>query len=423
MKIKLLSSFSPLNSFLNLFYCFIVWSLAAWIGISISYAEIVKEIVVEGNTKTKRKALLRSGKIHEGDDIDEKEVNVIRERLSQNPQYILKEVSFKNGIFKIVIEDKWSLIPIPMITQSGYYYSRGLMIYESNFLGQLVTLVPAVTVTNSGPQGLIAYKDDSLFSDDIGLRMVAIKKSDLSRFSRRNQYLHTFESKVTALVITPSYSYGSHTFKAGPVIFTRNVYNQYDRKVYTFSGNAAQLRYNYNAKNFMKTEVSFSGYYLTYNMFILPSAPQRAVYLHDIEFEYSYPIIGNFGTNFLSFLLLGRTANDRSYLYPDLLGGKEGFRGYDSMSLPTYQYGSASIQYQQQVWNRIYTTFFYEVNSARLIDPVLEDYGRQQLKEHTIGLGARYYFKKISIPAIVVEYARNLNDRTNHLHFNLGVSL
>lgn len=382
----------------------------------------IKDINLIGATKTKKSALIRVAGIKIGSEMNQQRLEVVRELLSQQSQYNLKRVDFnwEEGILTIVIEDKWSTIPVPMITQSGYYFSRGVLIYESNFLGELATLVPAIAWTNSGIQGLVGYKDEALWGDNIGFKAIAIRKSDLSKFQRGRDTVDTFESRLTALLMTPNYNTGKHVFKAGPVFFLKQVFDGTGKEVFSRQSTALQLRYHYNAKSFGKTEVYFSGHYVTYNSFIvLSKIGGKLINLHDFQWDTSYPI----GDNFLNFIFLIRTANDDSYLYPDLLGGKEGFRGYDSMSLPTYRYASGTFQYQQKVWKRLYSDFFYEPTSAELIEPVKRIYGRARITEHSVGAGLRYYFQKITIPALVVEYARNITDKSNHYHFNLGLSL
>ncbi|MDO9182226.1 MAG: hypothetical protein Q7U04_07445, partial [Bacteriovorax sp.] len=63
---------------------------------------------------------------------------------------------------------------------------------------------------------------------------------------------------------------------------------------------------------------------------------------------------------------------------------------------------------------------FYEFNSSRLIAPI--HFGKN-INENAIGIGLRYYFKKISIPAIIFDAARNIEDKSNHYHISVGVSI
>ncbi|MBF0299532.1 MAG: hypothetical protein HQK51_12475 [Oligoflexia bacterium] len=387
---------------------------------------IIDEIQVIGNTKTKRSAILRTIGINEGDTIDDDGLEIIKNRLLLNSQYLLKRVDLeKKGkgrvVLSIEIEDKWSLIPVPMITQSGYYYSRGFLIYESNFLGELATMVPAIAWTNSGLQGILAYKDEAAFGPNSGMKVIALHKSDLTKFQRKEETSAVFESKMTALLISPNYNTGLHVFKVGAVIFKKDVRNESDQNVFLYKGQALQLRYHYNAKKYGMADVYYTGFYVTYNSFaVIPNVNGRFVNLHDFQIESSIPI----SHNFLNLMFLGRTSNDSSYLYPDLLGGKEGFRGYDSSSLPTYQYYALMLQYQQRVWRELFLDAFYENTSAKLIDEVaIKSKIHGAIKENTVGVGLRYYFKKITIPALVVEYARNLDDKSSHIHFNLGLSL
>jgi hypothetical protein len=77
-------------------------------------------------------------------------------------------------------------------------------------------------------------------------------------------------------------------------------------------------------------------------------------------------------------------------------------------------------QFQQHLYKRIFISPFYEFNSSKLIDPVLNG---KSINDSAVGVGIHYYFKKISIPAIVFDYARNINNKSNHFHINVGVNL
>jgi hypothetical protein len=45
------------------------------------------------------------------------------------------------------------------------------------------------------------------------------------------------------------------------------------------------------------------------------------------------------------------------------------------------------------------------------------------LSESTVGGNAAYYFQKISIPALILEYGYNIDDKSHHVLFNLGLTL
>jgi len=132
-----------------LVFCFLIFSSLA------SYAVFIKDVELTGNTKTKLSALIRWANIPIGKEISQERYDFVIEKLNRINQVNLKSVSFEEGIMKIVIEDKWSLFPVPMVTQSGDYFSRGFLIYENNFLGRLGTFVPGVFWTNSGLNAIL----------------------------------------------------------------------------------------------------------------------------------------------------------------------------------------------------------------------------------------------------------------------------
>lgn len=111
-------------------------------------AVVLKKIEITGNKKTTTQSIILHGQIKLGQELSEKEVEQIKERLGRINQISLKKIEFQEGTLKIEIVDKWTLFPVPMITESGNYHNRGFLIYEDNFLGTLGTLAPGISWSN-----------------------------------------------------------------------------------------------------------------------------------------------------------------------------------------------------------------------------------------------------------------------------------
>lgn len=379
-------------------------------------AEVIKDIQVTGQTKTKSWALLRRVNVKIGDDLTPGELEDLRIRVSQNAQYILKSFKFENGILKIDIEDKWSIIPVPLISQSGDYHMRGIGLFENNFLGRLETLVPAVAWTNSGINYLLLYNSENFFSSNFGISALVVRLNTLSRFYRHKVIQNQFESRTTALEVTPNFFYKNMVFKAGPVFFKKDIVPNNPAESVKFEG--AGLRSRFNIKFYEQLDTLFKGYFVTANAYVLrPNNGGNTFFHGKIEFASTYPIFGRHFVNFSENLGL---ASAKTFFYNFSEGAHEGFRGYDGESIHMQRYAASMLQYQHHVWDRLYAVAFFENTRTVLINPI---YGGAHLNENTIGTGFRYYLKKISIPGINVEYGYNIQDKSSHLHFNVGLKL
>jgi len=378
-----------------------------------AHAEILKDVIVTGNKRTTKEAILLHGRIKTGKNISEKDLEAIVENLKRINQIHLKNTEFKNGILHIDIEDKWTLFPVPMITQSGNYYNRGLLLYEDNVFGTLGTLAPGVSWSNNHLNAILYYQDESLFNPKTGIKILLLRKSELVEFKRKDNIVDSHESQYDSLLITPNILYKDHVFKAGPLYTYKKIFDQNGNEQLRDKSYGLFFRHHLNA--YQALDVMYEGVVTTYDLYSIKGKGGKWYFRHEADAKWSIPL----NTNFLNFGIHGHTVNDRSFLYTKIIGGEEGYRGYDKSSVPASSNAGFLAQYQQRLFGSVYLTPFYEFNNTRLIFSA----GGTTLNENTVGLGVRYYFKKISIPAVMFDVGRNLDDRSNHYLLNIGASL
>lgn len=377
------------------------------------FAEVLRDVEIVGNKRTKKNAIIQHGNIKIGQDIGPKELQEIKDTIGRIGQIRLKDMSYNNGILRIEVEDKWTIFPVPMITQSGSYKNRGFLVYDDNFLGTLGTFAPGVSWSNSIFNYLLYFQDESLFSSSTGIKFLLMKKSDYVEFLRNDVVVDSHESRYDSYLITPNYLYKEHVFKAGPAYIDRSIYKD-GKKISRNKSKGIFFRHHLNG--YRTLEVMYEGLVTTFDIYALKSQEGKSVFLNEANAIWSIPI----KSSFLNFGVHGYLSSEKSYQYAKNIGGDEGFRGYDKASFPVSSNYGAMIQYQQHLFNRFFLSPFYEYNSSKLIAPILN---ARKLNENTIGAGIRYYFKKISIPAVILDMGRNIEDKSNHFHLNIGVSI
>jgi hypothetical protein len=379
-------------------------------------AEVIKDIQITGHTKTKPWALLRRANVQIGDDLTPAEFEDLRIRISQNSQYILKSFKLNQGVLKIDIEDKWSIIPVPLISQSGDYYMRGIGLYDNNFLGRLETLVPAVAWTNSGPNFLLLYNSENFFSPNFGISALVAHFDTLSTFYRKRVLQTQFESQTTVFEMTPNLFYKNMVFKIGPIIFKKEIVQSNSTADQKFDGTGLRSRFNINF--FERLNTLFQGFFITANAYVLrPSGGEFTFFNGNVELISTYSI---FNEHFINFSENVGIASAKTFFYNFSEGAHEGFRGYNAEAIHMQRYAATMLQYQHHIWERLYMLAFVENNRTVLINPI---YGGVHLNENTIGTGLRYYLEKISLPGINLEYGYNIQDQSSHVHFNVGLKL
>ena len=376
-------------------------------------AEILKKVEVTGNKRTTIEAIVRHGQIKTGQEFNEKELEIIKKNLGRINQIHVKSIDFSNGILKIEIEDKWTLFPVPMFTKSGNYSNRGVLIYEDNFLGSLGTLASGISWANSILNYIIYYQEESLFSPQVGIKLLLLKKSESVEFSRSNNVIDEHESRYQSYILTPNYLYKNQVFKAGPIFTNKTIYK--NNKI-IMRDNSKGIFFRHHLNAFQTLDVMYEGLITTYDFYALKNQSDKTVCIQEANIIWSHP----YNLSFLNLGFHGHMITEKDYLFGKNLGGEEGYRGYDKASLPASENIGGLVQYQQHLFNRFFISPFYEYNKSKVINQSLNG---NIISESTIGIGLRYYFKKISIPAVIFDAARNIDDHSNHFHINIGVSI
>lgn len=384
-------------------------------------ALIIKDVHLVGATKTTKSAILNWANIKLNKNIDEEELEHIKEKLMRALQYILVKVEYfpKEEILQVEIKDKWSIFPVPLINQSGEYYARGFLIYENNFLGRLGTFAPGILWTNTGLNGLLYFQEDSFITHRVGLKVLMLHKSDLTKFKRHGRAQEIFETRFDTVIVTPNYQKGRHDHKLGPIYINKKVFDKNQRQLFESERFGLYYRHHYNM--FRKLPILFDGLITTYDLFLMPKSltqltSQKIDLLHGGDIQYTYP-------HFKSFLKLQvhyHYTNNDGYLSPKMLGGQDGHRGYDKESIAAKENIGAMIEEKVYLFNQIFLGAFSEYNYIKLIAPVHKG---MQMREITFGANISYFFEKLSVPAIILEYARNIPDKSHHFHVNIGIRL
>ncbi len=378
-----------------------------------AFSEVLQSIVITGNKKTSESAIIRSGQIKKGSKLTTEALETIKENLGRINQIKIKDISFKNGILSIVIEEKWTLFPVPMITNSGSYKNRGLIIYEDNFLGSLGTLAQGISWSNSVFNYLLYFQNESLIQPNVGLKFLLMKKSDYVEFKRFDKRVSLFEIQNFSVLFTPNYLYKNNVFKAGPIFIDKSIYKD---KIKLNTDHATGLFFRHHLNYFQVMDVMYEGYVTTFDFYALKKKNSQNVFQNEANINWSYP----FYKSFINLGIHGYNSNDSTQFYAKNIGGEEGYRGYDKVSFPISQNIGYFFQYQQHLVKNFFFSPFYEYNRSKLI---LSTLNGKRINENTIGAGIRYYFKKISIPAVMFDYGRNIEDKSNHFHLNIGVSI
>ena len=379
------------------------------------WAKSIDKVVLTGNTKTKKSAVLRKAGIEIGKKLTDEELDMVLEKIRRMFQFNIKKMELKDNTLFLDIEDKWTFFPVPLISQSDGYNSVGIVLSENNFLGRLAMLAVGVTRTNSKWNGILYWQEDGIIAKNVGMKVLTLIRSDLREFSRGGWVVDSYESKFNMLLLTPNYRHGRHNHALGPIYIKKEIMGKKNSQGEDFAESRWGLSYRHRYNHFKKLPILFDGFQTVYNFSVIPKGGDMD-HLQSGLFRFIKPWGKHFFTARADFSYANRTG----HLTSKILGGDEGHSGYNKKSLSVQRNVGFALQPQIYLWHRWFATPFYEFNHLKLIKPVQDGL---EINDSAVGVRISYYFKKISIPAVSMGYTRNIEDKSDHVQFNVGLRL
>jgi len=257
-----------------------------------TFSEILNDVVLIGSKKTTTKAIIKHAQIKLNQELTPEELLTIKENILRINQIHLKKIEFNKGTLTIEIEDKWTLYPIPMITESGNYHNRGFLVYDDNFLGTLGTFAPGISWSNSVLNGLLYFQDESFFTPTTGFKILMMRKSDYVQFTRQGNDVYQYNSLYNTIMVLPNYLYKNHVFKAGPIYINKAITRNTDDTNLKDVTHGLFFRHHWNA--YQTLDVMYEGMVTTYDLYILKSQNGKWINRHEGSIDTSIPYKRNF---------------------------------------------------------------------------------------------------------------------------------
>ncbi|MBN1501074.1 MAG: hypothetical protein JW982_13015 [Spirochaetes bacterium] len=129
----------------------------------------ITKINIEGNKRTRNDYILRIINVSPGDKWTPQTDENIRQRLIARKIFVAdtlrvsSEPSDDGYIINIFIEDKWTLIPLPMAMISNDNWMAGVMILEMNFLGRGIMINGGLFVSENSISGMTGIGFKNIF--------------------------------------------------------------------------------------------------------------------------------------------------------------------------------------------------------------------------------------------------------------------
>ena len=385
----------------------------------------IRQIILKGNKRTKTHVLSQWFANNEGKKLSELDIEKVMEDLfklkilaSIDVEYKvvprnIREKTEKGVDIHIRVGEKWTLYPIPIFYAFQGTILGGLFIVESNLLGYNYGATAGGIYSNRGWQYIVGFASPYILTTDF---FGEIRSAGGSIYTENKDARGTLHQAFQQQRYDILYTFGYTFWKIFSVantggVFLSDVPN--DKNIHTdkkpilnvpgsanilylgikFFFNDRLNRFYYD-KGLRSTLEFKKGFNLDKNRYNVYSIESQNKYTHESFYDHTVSL-----ALYWAYSNFPETIEHR-------LGGNEASRTLPSLFIPADRYINLSLLYQIPIYEFKYGTFtllnFFEGGLFnRNKEPLTYYYGP--------GLGIRFYFKYITIPAFGVDIAYELN--------------
>lgn len=406
-----------------MFFCFCVSILifapaAAFPDCEHGYLEV--EII--GNSKTKTRTIKRLAKL-EGECVPPEGVNAERIRQDLLNSHLFSRVEVEVNAEKdvtrvrIIVKDKWTIIPVPVLYTSGEQSGGGMMILESNLLGRKKMLMGGVFFGTRGNRYEGIYIDDAVWGSKwiLVIRPLFMERILLRYDDEKEVYAYKDDFNLIFGIL--GYKITDHIAPAVGLVYRyRDLSETEDypapRNERSTAGAMCNLKLSYT-KFVDYYDKGFSGVFTFEHS--LREFGADTIYGHfQATFEFVYPISIVLSRTFLEGgWSVGEDVGITNYYR---LGGEYGYRGIPETGLWVSDYVVFSQQFEQVLYRMKLGTF----TIAEFSDNVFTHEDDPVQIYYSVGVGLRAYLKEIAIPAVGVDAGYSLRNGAWHISAYVG---
>ncbi len=383
----------------------------------------INEFRVKGLKKTRLSYILNQTDTKPGDLISAFDPHEFVNRLKKKNIFSDIEILYiqESGMaaIQVVVSEKHTIIPIPMFSSNSRNTVYGLYILESNLMGYGKNLFTGATWSESGWSGILGYIDHSLLNSDFRLNLFLIHKNSIYQNGDPEGYLLSeYKSRENAARLDLGYGFSSRYFFY--ISGTHQLLTVDDN--YSKSYNIPESREDFRAAllfsiNSLKYyEYFYYGFRLNYEAseyipLIKNSSPY---YSTEINMDYSIKV---FSFHRITLYTAGYYSTAPG-IARKRIGGKTGFRTLPADIITTDKFATGTVSYEfpfmKYNWGAVTLLSFWEHG--------IFNSGEKSYIFNGPGAGILFYLKRVAVPAIGFNYARNMETGNNEFSVSAGFS-
>lgn len=379
----------------------ILFSFLGIFAFSMEDDRVIGSISISGLKRTSESVIYNLLEVKEGDRFSKFNEECFKQELLKTGILRPGKISYNQNEDKvdinILIHEKWTLLPVPIVSISGENQYYGFVLLEQNFLGlRKLLFIQSAYSTMTGLSGGIMYRDMDILPGDLFLLLGGFLSNNSDE-----SYLHT-----TGFI------------GVGKEFTKLKIQNQIKYENFLFD-NFEQNQFICNPINFMYTDLFYTSAMQTGTKVSMTMTPgwdieELVMFLKlNNSFSYSKEIFRNL-------YLSGRLSSqflDSPTLLEEYWGGSDNSRTLVPVLSDQYTGGSVLLEYAFLDFGAAVVTLMvsYEIGGYQHNNDNWNIYTGP-------GAGLRLYLKKIAMPAVGFNVAYNTIDNNFLFSVAMGMS-
>jgi hypothetical protein len=382
---------------------------------------IIREFIIRGTKKTRPSLILNQTDTKPGQPLSTFNSHEFINRLKKKNIFSDIEINYINdsgaAVIEVILTEKWTIIPIPMFSSNSRNTAYGLYILESNLMGYGKTLFTGGTWSNSGWSGILGYIDPSLFSTNFRLNLFLIYKSFIYQNGNlEGELLSEYKSVEKNARLDLGYGFKNRYF----IYLSGGYESHHIDSSYKESFNTPQSQENlkagllFNINRLKYYEYFFYGFVMQSGFYgHIPADKNSSGYMtSEFKMDWSFKVFSFHRISLSAFGFCG----DTPPIAEKRIGGKQGFRTIPADIITSDKYASGTVSYEfpflRYKWGAVTLLSFWEQGIFKSDE--------DSKTFHGTGAGILFYMKRLAIPALGFNYARNLKTETNEFSVSAG---
>jgi hypothetical protein len=375
----------------------------------------ITEITLEGLRKTREEVVYNLLEIEEGDPVTADLFQSIEETLLDSDLFASVQVSGRTVVqggveLVVVLDEKWTLVPIPFFSTDGSAYQGGLILIETNLLGRNKQLISAGFLGTDGVRGFVAYGDPAVFGSNWSTGLSAgAGRNESERLLPDETLLRSYEYDQQRLGFDVGYNFSRRTG-----VSVGLGYERWD----ILSGD------NLEDTQFVEPSLAVR-YDGTRPIDVLRVGPRARLRARTVTYRTGWEIAAGgewaipVATTHRLRLAASGAVGEMPAVAEQVISG-DGYRTLPYQAVSADSWGSASGIYDLPIlsadWGALVLSHFWEVGAYTNddVDPRLF-YGP--------GGGFRVYIRQVAIPALGLDVAYNVPDNGFVFSFSVGAQM